>query len=146
MTAAQAGRRRPEGRYDAPSRVGQRSLALLLSVLFVALLVAIAAALFQRITGDRVSARVIDFQVQSDRSVRIDFEVLKPEGSAAYCIVRSRGADGAEVGRAVVEVDGRGTPDRVVRREYDLTTRARAVTGEVGRCSASPIPTTRPSP
>ena len=146
MTSPTASRRRPEGRYDAPSPLAARALAVLLGTLFIGLLVAIALALFTRLTGDQVSARVIDFQVLSDSRVRIDLEVSKPEGSTAYCIVRSRGANGAEVGREVVEVDIRGTADRVVRREHDLPTSARAVTGEAGRCSAAPIPTRSPAP
>jgi hypothetical protein len=150
VTSPTSSRRRPEGRYDAPSRLAARALAVLLGGLFLALIAAIVLALLPRVTGDQVRARVIDFQVLSDSRVRIDLEVAKPEGSTAYCIVRSRGADGAEVGREVVEVDPRGSARRVVRREHDLTTSARAVTGEAGRCSAQPIPeripTPRPSP
>jgi hypothetical protein len=131
---------------DDRSLLGQRLLAALLSVLFVGLLVAIAFYLYQRSTGDGVQARVIGFSVSSDSTVSIDLEVLKPAGSQAYCVVRSRGADGAEVGREVVVVDAAGTPERVVRLEHVLRTRARAVTGEAGRCSASPIPPPPSSP
>ena len=128
------------------SLLGQRLLAVLLSVLFIGLLVALAFFLFQRYNGDGVQARVIGFSVRSDSAVSIDLEVLKPAGSEAYCVVRSRGADGAEVGREVVVVDAAGTPDRVVRLVHVLRTRARAVTGEAGRCSASPIPPPPSSP
>ena len=146
MTSPSAARRLPEGRYDAPSRLVGRVFAVVLGVLFVGLMVAIVFALYTRYAGDRVQARVIDFQVLSDDTVRIDLEVLKPEGSRAYCFVRSRGIDGAEVGREVVEVDTRGTADRTVRIEHDLRTTARAITGEAGRCSAAPIPTRSPAP
>jgi hypothetical protein len=123
-----------------------RAFAVVLGTLFVALLVAIGFALFGRLTGERVQARVIDFQVLSDDTVRIDLEVLKPAGSTAYCIVRSRGRDGSEVGRAIVVVDDRGTDQRTLRVEHDLETRARANTGEAGRCSATPIPSPIPAP
>ena len=116
------------------------------SGLFAGLLVAIGFALFDRLSGDQVRARVIDFQVLSDDTVRIDLEVLKPEGAQAYCIVRSRGVDGAEVGRDIVVVDARGTDERTVRVEHDLATTARANTGEAGRCSATPIPSRPPAP
>ena len=146
MTSPTTARRRPEGRYDPPSRLPARILAVVLAALFLGLLAAVLFSLFDRYTGEQVRARVIDFQVLSDSQVRIDFEVAKRSGSEAYCIVRSRGADGAEVGREVVEVDGRGDDRRVLRVEHVLTTRERAVTGEVARCSPVPIPTTRPSP
>ena len=146
MTSPQPDRRRPAGRYDRPSLVGQRLLAVLLSVLFVGLLVAVAAALYTRVTGDGVSARVVGFSVLSDSAVRIDVEVVKPAGSTAYCILRSRGADGAEVGREVVVADAEGTPERSVRLQHVLRTTARAVTGEAGRCSASQIPPPSPRP
>ena len=146
MTSPTAARRAPEGRYDGPSRFVGRVFAVVLGTLFVALLVAIGFLLFERLGGDQVQARVIDFQVLSDDTVRIDLEVLKPAGARAYCIVRSRGVDGAEVGRAVVVVDDRGSADRTVRIEHDLATRARANTGEAGRCSPEPIPTRSPAP
>ncbi len=146
MTSPTAARRRPDGRYDPPSRLVGRSFAVVLSVLFIGLLASIAYFLYQRYGSDRVQARVIDFQVLSDTSVRIDVEVLKREGGQAYCLVRSRGRSGAEVGRDVVVVDAVGTSERVVRVEHELTTRERAVTGEVGRCTDVPIPTPLPSP
>lgn len=146
MTSPTAARRRPEGRYDGPSRLVGRAFAVVLSVLFIGLLLSIGYFLFTRYSGDRVQARSVGYKVLSDSAVRIDLQVFKPAGSAAYCIVRSRGADGAEVGREVVVVDAQGTREKVVRTQHVLTTTARAVTGEAGRCSASPIPPRAPAP
>ena len=146
MTSPSTARRLPEGRYDGPSRLLGRVFAVVLGVLFAGLLVAIGFLLFDRLTEERVQARVIDFQVLSDDVVRIDLEVLKPEGATAYCIVRSRGLDGAEVGRAIVVVDDEGTADRTVRVEHDLRTTARANTGEEAGCSVAPIPSRSPAP
>ena len=146
MTSPYAARRRPPGRYDPPSVLGARLTAVALSVLLIALLAAIGTGLYARFRGEDVRARVIDFQVLSDRRVRVDVEVLKPKGSRAYCLVRSRGRDGSEVGREIVAFDTTGSAERVVRREHDLTTRARANTGEVGRCSATPVPSRSPAP
>ena len=146
MTSPSTSRRRPPGRYDPPSRVAPRALAVVLALLFLALLAAVAAAFYERWAAEGVRARVIAFDVVSESRVRIDLEVTKPAGSRAYCIVRSRGADGAEVGRDVVVVDAVGSSEEVVRREHDLRTTARAVTGEVGRCRAEPIPPPREAP
>ena len=114
--------------------------------LLVALLAAVGTGLYNRFKAGQVQARVIDFQVLSDSTVRVDVEVLKPRGSRAYCVVRSRGRDGAEVGREIVAFDSTGTRERVVRREHDLRTTARANTGEVGRCQARPVPSPTPAP
>jgi hypothetical protein len=146
VTSPTAARRLPEGRYDGPSRLVGRVFAVVLGALFVGLLLAIGFLLFDRLTEERVQARVIGFQVLSDDTVRIDLEVLKPEGATAYCIVRSRGLDGAEVGRAVVVVDAEGTADRTVRIAHDLRTTARPNTGEQAGCSVAPIPSRSPAP
>ena len=146
MPPPPAARRRPPGRYDPPSRLASRALAVLLSVLFFAFVGALAFALFQRFGGDDVRAQVVRYDVRSASAVRIDLRVTKPAGSPAYCIVRSRGRDGAEVGREVVVVDDDGSDQEVLRVSHVLATRARAVSGEAGRCSASPIPSLSPSP
>jgi hypothetical protein len=140
VTVPHRARRRPEGRYDPPSRTPARLLAVLLSVLLIALVAAVAALLWDRYDADDVTARVIRFSVESDREVRIDLEVTKPAGSPAYCLVRSRGLDGAEVGRDVAVVDAIGSAQERVRYEHVLSTSRRGVTGEVGRCSAVPPP------
>ena len=147
MTSPTTARRRPPGRYDAPGRVGGRITAVVLGVLFAGLLAAIAFALFSRFGVDRGVARVIDFQVLSDSVVRIDVEVVKPRGSPVWCLLRSRGEDGAEVGREVVMLAPPGDPGRVVRREHELATTARAVTGEAAGCRLDePVTSTSPAP
>ena len=146
MTAPLSTRRRPEGRYDPPSRTGPRLLAVLLTVLLLALLAAAGDLIRSRYDAEEIRARVVGFSVLSDSSVRIDLVVDKPAGSSAYCLVRSRAEDGREVGRELATVDAAGGPERTVRHRHVLTTTARGVTGEVGRCSAEPIPTSRPAP
>ena len=146
MTSPTAARRRPPGRYDEPSRLGGRVTAVVLGLLFLAVLVAAAFTLWVRFGVERAEPSVIDFQVLSDDVVRIDVQVRKPEGEAAYCLLRARGADGAEVGREVVEVAAPGDPASVVRLEHDLATRDRAVTGEAVVCSLQPVPVPTRSP
>ena len=140
MTVPSAARRRPSGRYDEPSLDGQRVLAVLLGVLFVGLLVAVVLTLYARFVGaEDVRGRVISYDVQSDALVVLDVEASKREGGKAYCVVRARGADGAEVGRGVAVLDATGTLERVVREDVRLPTRARAVTGELAQCTDVPI-------
>ena len=140
MTVPHAARRRPTGRYDQPSLVGQRVLAALLAVLFVALLAAVAYALYGRFVGSTdVRGRVVSYDVRSDRLVVLDVEASKRAGGRAYCVVRARGRDGAEVGRDVAVLDAAGTPDRVVRAAVRLATTDRAVTGELAQCTDEPL-------
>lgn len=132
--------RRPAGRYDAGrGLLTQRLLAVILVVVVVALVGALVKTLYERTTRGVVDARVLGFTVVSDSAVDIRFEVFKDAGERAYCIVRSRGLDGAEVGKDVVVVDGTGTADRRLQHEATLRTTAEAVTGELAGCSPRPI-------
>ena len=133
-------RRRPPGRYDDPAQGAGRLTAVVLAVLVVALVGTAVSTLWTRFGGERATAQVVDFQVLSDRAVRIDVQVTKPDGAAAYCLLRARGADGAEVGREIVTLAAPGTAGTAVRREHELATRERAVTGEAGACSLEPVP------
>ena len=140
MTAPSADRRRPDGRYDQPSKVGQRILAVILTVLFVSLLAAVAYLLYSKFVGaENVRGRVISFSVRSDSLVEIDVEASKDAGGKAYCVIRARGATGSEVGRDVAVLDATGAPGRVVRGQFRLATTARAVTGELAQCTDKPI-------
>jgi hypothetical protein len=117
-----------------------------MTVLVVGLLAVAGSTLWERFGGERATAQVVDFQVLSDDVVRIDVQVSKPAGAAAYCLLRARGADGAEVGREVVTLARPGTAGETVRREHELATRDRAVTGEAGACSLEPVRDPVPDP
>lgn len=137
-------RRRPPGRYDEPSRALPRAVAVLLSVLFLALLVAIALNLYARYGAQEVSVRERGFAVVSDEQVRVDFDVTSPPGETAWCLVRARGADGAEVGRVFVPVTSGADSDGAQTVRHLLPTTGRAVTGEVVRCLLQEPPADAP--
>lgn len=141
MTSAAVPRRRPPGRYDQPSRAAQRALAVVLGALFVGLVAAIMWTLYARYGTASVSAQVRGYQVLSDRAVRVEFEVTAPAGQTVYCLVRARDRAFADVGRLVVPVPVPGGGRARVQQE--LTTSARAVTGEVPLCR-SQQPTDEP--
>jgi Domain of unknown function (DUF4307) len=138
------GRRRPPGRYDEPSRAVPRALAVLLGALFLGLLVALAFLLYSRWGTPDVPVRPRGFEVLSDTAVRVEFEVTPTAGGEAWCLVRSRGEQGQEVGRVFVRVPA-ADDGGVVRVDHVLTTSARAVTGEVPRCLPSPPPAEEPT-
>ena len=82
-----------------------------------------------------VISDVLGFEVLGDSSVRVDFEVRKPAGQEALCVLRARDIDGSQVGLAEIVVPG-SDPDTSTR-SYTLRTTARPVTGEVVGCELS---------
>ena len=123
--------RRPPGRYDEPRR-SSRVLVVLAAVAVAGLVVGGVYALYQQNRAGRLAHEVRAFQVLSDTTVRVEFEVRLAEGERGECKVRARGRDGAETGAAVVPV-GPGTGGVLVT-SYDLRTSTRASTGEVAAC------------
>lgn len=51
-----------------------------------------------------VTASIPSYRVTSERTVEVQVEVRKDKGKEAVCVLRSRGEDGAEVGRKEVRV------------------------------------------
>ena len=146
MTSPSPGPRRPPGRYDERSLLAPRVLAVLLGALFLGLVTAVAVTLYDRYGSPQVQAETVGFSVLSKDAVRIDLRVRKEAGVRAFCYVRARDARGAEVGRAAVTVDARGTEQTTIRLSHVLATTGEAVTGEAGRCSAEPLPTASGAP
>ena len=138
MTVPSA-RRRPPGRYDPPSLLGQRVLAVLLTVLLLAIVAAVGANVWERLGGEQVRGQVRTYDVRSDTEVEMELQVTKTSGAKAYCVIRSRGADGLEVGRDIAVLDAEGTAEQVVRGTFVLQTSARANTAELAGCTAEPI-------
>ena len=150
MTVPSAARRRPPGRYDPPPLLGQRLLAVLLTVLVLAVVAAVGSYVWDRFGGEQVRGQVRTFEVRSDREVVMELEVAKTAGARAYCVIRARGVDGLEVGRDVAVLDAEGTGSRVARGTFVLETSARANTAELAGCTAERIsrddPAPRPAP
>lgn len=132
-------RRRPPGRYDAPSTLGPKLLALLLTVLVLGLVAAGARLLYSRYGGDAVRGQVRVFAIASPTTVKMEVEVSKAKGSTAYCVLRARGRTGKEVGRDIAVLDAVGTDSRTARGSFVLSTTERAVTAELAGCRAEPI-------
>ena len=146
MTRPSTARRRPPGRYDPPSRFGQRVVAVLLALLFLAVLAAVGSYIWSRYGGEQVRGQVRGFVIRSDSSLEMDLEVAKTAGAPAYCVLRARGADGREVGRDVAVLDPVGTPETVARGTFVLQTSGRAVTAELAGCTAERISREDPAP
>jgi hypothetical protein len=146
VTVPSAARRRPPGRYDPPSLLGQRVLAVLLAALVLGVVAAVGSFVWDRFGGEQVRGQVRTFEVRSDREVELELEVAKTAGARAYCVIRARGADGLEVGRDVAVLDAEGTDRRVARGTFVLRTSARATTAELAGCTPAPLSREDPAP
>ncbi len=146
MTVPSAARRRPPGRYDPPPLLGQRLLAVRLTVLVLAVVAAVGAYVWERFGGEQVRGQVRTFEVRSDTEVVMELEVAKTAGATAYCVIRARGADGLEVGRDIAVVDAEGSRERVARGTFVLRTRDRANTAELAGCTPERISREDPAP
>ena len=146
MTVPSAARRRPPGRYDPPPVLGQRVLAVLLTLLLLGVVAAVGSFVWDRFGGEQVRGQVRTFEVRSDSEVVMELEVAKTAGARAYCVIRARGADGLEVGRDIAVVDAEGTGARVARGTFVLRTSGRANTAELAGCTPEPISRGGPSP
>ena len=131
MTVPQAGPRRPPGRYD--ERAGTSRLLVVLAAVVVGALVAGGIyAFYTRHNQGRLAYEVQGYQVASDHSVRITWQVKLGKGEHGECKLRARGRSLTDVGSAIVPV-GPGRGGALVT-SYDLPTTARASTGEVVGC------------
>ena len=118
-------------RYGRPAPGPRRLRTALLVALGVAFTGLVVALALPRLS-DPVSFVVRGFDATSDGTVRVDWEVAREPGTTVECQVRARGADGTEVGNELVRVPPAAGRRTVV--SHDLTTAARAVTGEVRSC------------
>ncbi|MCW2607097.1 MAG: Conserved rane protein of uncharacterized function [Frankiales bacterium] len=118
----------------APAR-RRPSSSLVLSVVGGLVGLAFAIALF-RVLGPDTSAstQLRGYVVESDTSVRVEFEVARDPGRTVHCLIRARGAAGGEVGRREFDVPPSRDKSTVVREL--LPTTERAVNGELVGCAA----------
>ncbi|QKW08837.1 DUF4307 domain-containing protein [Streptomyces sp. NA04227] len=130
--------RRPEGRYgrtssQRPDESADRKLKAVGAALGVVLLAVVGWFGWDYVNGQRLSGEVIKFKVVSDRAVEAHLEVRKDADAKGYCTLRSRSADGAEVGRADFRFDeNKGRVDKVVT----LRTTERGTSAELVGCQA----------
>ena len=123
----------PTGRYGADPEATERRTKRwyqAFAALFVLVIAGVAAAY---VLQSSVDGEVETFQVVSSSKVLIHLQVTKPANSPGDCTVRSRDANGNEVGRITVSIPkAPSTYDTIV----DLKTSALGTTGELVSCSS----------
>ncbi len=124
--------RRPPGRYDERRSLPRPARFALVGLLGLTLLALLVVA-FQRFQARTTTYAVLGYKVLDDQRVEVRFRVDVPVGGTVHCGVRARALDGAVVGEERVQVGPQRSSPVVVTRL--LTTRSRAVTGEVTGCS-----------
>jgi hypothetical protein len=130
----------PAGRYGRrrSRRPTPRWVVAALATITAAVCLLGVWRLYAAYLDGRVHYQLLRYDSVTDRQVRVVFEVVKPSGQGASCVVRARSRDGAEVGRQTVEVPAGRPGDKSVIVTHVLPTTARPVTGEVAGCG--PIP------
>jgi Domain of unknown function (DUF4307) len=124
----------PGGRYGrSADERADRKLKIVGAVLGVGLLGMISWFGYDYVSGQKISAEIIKFDVSADDKVQVHLEVRKDEETQGYCTLRSRAEDGSEVGRRDVRFDGRESRvDQVVT----VRTTSRATSAELQGCTA----------
>ncbi|MCS0634552.1 DUF4307 domain-containing protein [Streptomyces sp. LP05-1] len=124
----------PEGRYGRTAdQRADRTLRIVGAVLGAGLLALVGWFGYDYVAGQRLSGEVIKFAVTGDDEVQVHLEVRKDSSATGYCTLRSRSADGAEVGRKDVRFDQRR--DRI-DQVVTVRTTARAASAELVDCTA----------
>ncbi len=113
-----------------------RPVTLVLGGLAVLVSLGIAIILYQAYGQAEVGFGPRGYTVESDTLVRVVFDVEKDPAATALCTVRARDRFGDEAGSALVTVGP--SPRRQQTVTYDLSTRARANTGEITDCTLTP--------
>ena len=110
-----------------------KPVPIVLGAVVVALSLVVAVVLYGRYGPGEVRSGLLSFEVVSDSTVRIRFEVVKDPAQTAVCTVRARDREGTEAGVALVRVEP--AAEGRTRVSYDLATRLRATSGELIGCS-----------
>ena len=137
-------------RYTARGRVTPKWVGWTFSVLFGVLVGSGVLVLMGRYASD-ASATVSGYKILDDRTVQVMLSVTRKTGRDAVCLVRVLDRTGALVGHADVRISASvDKGSRTTSISHDLSTTARGVTAQAGRCvSLAPgaeLPFPEPSP
>lgn len=126
-----AARTAPVGRYGTDPAVTERRTRRVYLAVLALVLAVIAVIGANYVLKPSFDGEVVSFDV-TDTTVQIHLQVSKPAGTAGSCTVRSRDANGNEVGRVDVPLPRQPSSYATV---VTLRTSARGTTGELVGCS-----------
>jgi len=127
----------PPGRYGR-RRDGRRRwlVPALLAVLVGFAAVFLVVRLYGQYGDPDYDAQIVGWSDVTDKQMTIRFTVRVPAGASATCGLLARDYAAAEVGRRTVTVTAKDSATTIEASEV-VTTTARAVAGEVVRCTAA---------
>ncbi|WP_344449917.1 DUF4307 domain-containing protein [Actinocorallia aurantiaca] len=127
----------------APEQPKKRSVGTLIGYGVIGLFVALCMVGWAVVMGNAgdgrsgihgIAGRTISYDVQSESSVQVTFQILKPEDARVACTVRAQAVDGFIVGQQeVVAEPGKSTSSQMIY----LSTSRKATTAEVVDCARS---------
>ncbi|WP_333618016.1 DUF4307 domain-containing protein [Dietzia sp.] len=118
-----AGKARGGNDGAAKSLVPSRIVAIVLSLMFIGLLVAVGAFIYTKVTEETISGEVVASDVVSDGTTKVTVDITRSEpDKEGYCILQAKDYASAEIGRSEVYLPpGKQTSREVV--EIDTTSR-----------------------
>ncbi|GAB3649706.1 DUF4307 domain-containing protein [Glycomyces tarimensis] len=124
----------PPDRYGRRREPARRRpiLAVVLTLAVVAAGAAVSWRLYEQYGHGEYTSNLLAFDDSVPGQVAVTFEVFKPEGEGAVCLIRSRDMSGAEIGSAEVRIPADASTR--VERTYTLEVEGEPNTGEVLRC------------
>jgi len=120
----------PVTRYGKGATRNDRGMRIAFGV-FMAILVAATVWIGLDVANPGVRGSIPSFTVTSDSSVDVQVEIRKDGDKEAVCVLRSRDADGYEVGRREVRF---AKGEKTVDRTETLQTTGRPNTAELENC------------
>lgn len=132
----------PQGRYGSRDRPRPRWVAPVATAAIVLVGGLVSVVAYRNLGATPIEAGQTAFDVISDDSVKITFQVVRDDpGRQAVCVIRARSVDGDEAGRKEVLIQSNNSSNsadqdrRITTGTTTLRTSKRAVTGEVFGCS-----------
>ena len=127
----------PERSVHAPPRPAPGTAKWwVVGIVGVAVGVALAVWLGLSYSVGQVTWTDTGYRVVDDRSVKVDFDVHRPEGQAVTCVVQALDQAFGTVGTVEVRIPAPRSGS--VHRQVTVRTTTRAVTGVVGTARAQP--------
>lgn len=115
-------------------RPAERIQYIVLGVITSLLIAGTAVLFYLQNSEPRVTYSLTSFEVVSDTTVSVTWQMTRPAQTATYCVIRAQNDQRQDVGYATVTVAAGAA---VTQMSYRMATESRATTAEVLGCSVN---------